>query len=169
VDEAGKMTEGEMWPILSYYYGLKKAMLLVIGDQNQLKPTILSTLLENCFVSQQTMTSLARNIMNGFPYVMFNEQHRLHPDICKLVSRLFYGDLLVTSKRQLGANGVPMAKALREFNQPHFGIDTSLLFIDVKHGKAETTAPAQDLFNAQNAAYVMNFVGAAVDCFLRDS
>ncbi|CAI7602825.1 unnamed protein product [Penicillium crustosum] len=91
IDEAAKFTEPEMWPILANYY---PSPILMVGDHYQLGPTVTSSSQTNPFVYQLHFSLFKRLIDGENGSIMLEVQHRMHPDISKLVNRQFYHNKL---------------------------------------------------------------------------
>jgi|LauGreDrversion4_2_1035121.scaffolds.fasta_scaffold01480_2 hypothetical protein len=92
IDEAGTVPEYKMPLLLT----MKAEAIVAIGDQNQLQPFSHTSndgeALDGFF--QRVVKALGKG---GVP--MLKEQYRMHPDICGLVSELFYAGELVTGER----------------------------------------------------------------------
>lgn len=91
LDEASKPTEPESWNILANY---RPRAFIFVGDHQQLKPVVMSRPDRNNFAGQLSISLFARIRLAGYPGIMFNEQHRMHPAIARLVSEVFYSGAL---------------------------------------------------------------------------
>jgi len=93
VDEAGRSTAPETFVPMS-----KGKKIILVGDHKQLPPIIDRELLERAFSEQEIQkkvleTSLFEYLYEKLPNgkkITLNNQYRMHPDIGKLVSTLFY-------------------------------------------------------------------------------
>lgn len=86
VDEGTKMTEAQLAQIWRDLTDL----IMIIGDQAQLGPTLLSKLSENPFVKQLAMSPFARFVENGHPYYMLKEVMRATAGLEAICSDVFY-------------------------------------------------------------------------------
>lgn len=66
--------------------------LIMIGDHKQLQPHNASYELSKS--SDINVSLFERLINNGLPYCILNEQHRMRPEICALISPIIYENLL---------------------------------------------------------------------------
>jgi hypothetical protein len=92
VDEATRVIEPDMWNLLGNYH---KNPLILVGDENQLRPVVLSTVEENGFVNPLRLSLFQRLKMLGHPSIMLNIQYRMNTLIGSMVSKLFYADQLI--------------------------------------------------------------------------
>lgn len=130
IDEAAKFTEPEMWPILANYY---PSPILMVGDHYQLGPTVTSSSQANPFVYQLYFSLFKRLIDGENGSIMLEVQHRMHPDISKLVNRQFYHNKLTDHE----STSNETASFLRGFNKRRFGVETNLLFLDISCSEVE--------------------------------
>ncbi|KAJ6133047.1 hypothetical protein N7471_008262 [Penicillium samsonianum] len=130
IDEAAKNTEPEMWPIFSNYHS---SPILMVGDHYQLGPTVTSGSETNPFVYQLRLSLFKRLINGQNASIMLEVQHRMHPDISKLVNRNFYQGRLTDHE----STSNETASFLRNFNKNRFGVETNLLFVDVCPSEVE--------------------------------
>lgn len=130
IDEAAKFTEPEMWPILANYY---PSPILMAGDHCQLGPTVTSSSQTNPFVYQLRLSLFKRLIEGKNGSIMLEVQHRMHPDISKLVNRQFYQSKLTDHE----STSNETASFLHDFNKRRFGVETNLLFLDISRSEVE--------------------------------
>jgi len=91
VDEAGCVLECAIPMLLQF----GPSNLILIGDHKQLQP--FTTIQDQTLLgSNHTRSLLERGVQNGFNPWFLSTQFRMHPTICTLVSRLFYGNKLKT-------------------------------------------------------------------------
>jgi hypothetical protein len=129
VDEAAKMHESSMWPILAYY---RPEAWVLLGDSKQLKPLVLSTGDVNCFAPQRHLSLFHRLIHAGHPRQNFTQQQRMHPSISAVSNRLFYAGKLTDGAGVLHNHDI--TQRLSEFNGTHFHQSHSHLMIKVTEG-----------------------------------
>lgn len=65
---------------------------VLVGDSNQLPPTVLSRVATDFFYEQSLFTRIQRSAPNSVH--MLNTQYRMHPEICRFPSQLFYSSQL---------------------------------------------------------------------------
>ena len=90
VDEATVMTEAELLMVWA-----KNEILILIGDLNQLGPTVLSTKSENPFRDQLGFAPFVRFAEMGFPFHVLTESMRMTAGLLDLANMLFYGGKLL--------------------------------------------------------------------------
>lgn len=84
IDEAAQAVE--VSALIPFKYGCKRPIL--IGDQHQLPPTVMSTEASKKGYSRSLFVRLMES--NQGRVHLLNEQYRMHPDISKLPSAVFY-------------------------------------------------------------------------------
>ena len=109
VDEAAQATEAEV--LLACITATPRRLVLV-GDPCQLPATVISPHAEGLSRSMMERLQLARAVQrDGWAHgsaacVLLTQQHRMHPDLAELPSRLFYSGRLETpaavSQRRVG-------------------------------------------------------------------
>ena len=90
LDEAGSMPEWKM-PLLTRF---QPRLLLSVGDHKQLPPFTNCRNFRPVSVLQRLSDTLAATRK---PVKMLDTQYRMHPDICRVVSKHFYGGRLWTA------------------------------------------------------------------------
>ncbi|KAG8546517.1 hypothetical protein GDO81_018747 [Engystomops pustulosus] len=97
VDEAGQSCEVEtIIPLLH-----RCTKLVLVGDPEQLPPTVISTKAEDLGYGQSLMARLCRHLDNtghGSRILQLTIQYRMHPDICLFPSNYFYKGVLKTER-----------------------------------------------------------------------
>ncbi|KAM3911735.1 putative helicase senataxin [Leptodactylus fuscus] len=97
VDEAGQSCEVEtIIPLLH-----RCTKLVLVGDPEQLPPTVISTKAEDLGYGQSLMARLCRQleaIGHSSPILQLTIQYRMHPDICLFPSGYFYRGVLKTDR-----------------------------------------------------------------------
>jgi superfamily I DNA and/or RNA helicase len=91
IDEAGTVPEFKLPLLLT----MNAEAIVAIGDQNQLQPFSHA---ERDGEGQDGFFQRAVKALSG-KVPMLKEQYRMHPDICELVSSLFYAKRLETNAR----------------------------------------------------------------------
>lgn len=89
VDEAAQSSECAVFPALTY--GCEQ--LILIGDQNQLPPMVLSG---KALESGLGVSLFSRLMAAGLEPVLLTEQYRMHPKIAEFASASFYGNRIVS-------------------------------------------------------------------------
>ncbi|XP_078082512.1 putative helicase senataxin isoform X2 [Mustelus asterias] len=103
VDEAGQACETEI--LIPLIFRCPK--LVLVGDREQLPPTIISMKARELSYGQSMMCRLQKclqdevkqNICGRSPVMMLLTQYRMHPDICLFPSKYIYGSLLKTDEK----------------------------------------------------------------------
>jgi len=119
IDEAGQASE--LTTLIPMQHHIKHAVL--IGDPNQLPPTIISKVAQNYLYEQ----SLFKRIQNCRPDLvkMLDVQYRMHPMISQFPRQYFYENRLKDHESML-------AKRTRPWHQDPAGRFPPFLFLDVK-------------------------------------
>lgn len=152
IDEAAKPTEPETWNALANYQPRVK---ILVGDDQQLKPEVHSNRQDNNFGGQLSLSLFARLRFAGFPTVMFEEQHRMHPLISALVSEISYNRALRDSplvKVEARATTI-----VRGVNKELYGIDKPFLFLNVVQSR-DKAGPQNSRENLINVAVIMTHI-----------
>ena len=160
VDEAGQASEGELVVPLQ----LRPLNLVLIGDPQQLPPTVLSTENARLGWSRSSMERLMRLL--GAPFRLLDTQYRMHPRISSFPNGEFYGGRLVDSDlvkaplRPLHSSGGgidPTCATVQAMLRHSSVFRTPFLFLDVKgkeHGGARGGA-VRSISNPTEAAFVV--------------
>ncbi|KAG8447592.1 hypothetical protein GDO86_014918 [Hymenochirus boettgeri] len=97
VDEAGQSCEVEtLIPLLH-----RCSKLVLVGDPEQLPPTVISMKAEDLGYGQSLMSRLCRHLESPglkSPVLQLTVQYRMHPDICFFPSYFFYKRILKTDR-----------------------------------------------------------------------
>uniref|UniRef100_A0A8C5R0I1 Senataxin n=1 Tax=Leptobrachium leishanense TaxID=445787 RepID=A0A8C5R0I1_9ANUR len=97
VDEAGQCCEVEnLIPLLH-----RCAKLVLVGDPEQLPPTVISVKAEELGYGQSLMSRFYKHFQNispESPVMQLTTQYRMHPDICLFPSNYFYKRTLKTDR-----------------------------------------------------------------------
>ncbi|XP_018421253.1 PREDICTED: probable helicase senataxin [Nanorana parkeri] len=97
VDEAGQSCEVEtLIPLLH-----RCCKLVLVGDPEQLPPTVISMKAEELGYGQSLMSRLCQILEasgSNTPVLQLTKQYRMHPDICLFPSKHFYNSVLRTDR-----------------------------------------------------------------------
>ena len=157
LEEAAELLEGQLLASLPS----SVEHVILFGDHHQLRPNVENRELEtapynlavSCFERLAAMPDVT------FPWKrMLTKQHRMHPDISKLVNP-FYGDRLVD------AEGV---KDRRIVQKPHVGceipseavagVQGRMLFVQIADGYETKARFSYSIYNRREAQYIAYFV-----------
>lgn len=135
IDEAAQCIE--LSALIPLKYGCKQCVM--VGDPNQLPPTVLSQAAANLHYEQ----SLFVRMFNRFPDCvhMLNMQFRMHPAISKFPSREFYQGKLLDGPRMAELTARPW----------HSKLFPPYKFFDVKGGQHKQSKETKSLFNRREA------------------
>uniref|UniRef100_A0A3B1J3J0 Senataxin n=1 Tax=Astyanax mexicanus TaxID=7994 RepID=A0A3B1J3J0_ASTMX len=90
VDEAGQAKEAEsLIPLLH-----RCPALILVGDPDQLTPTVVSQKAKELGYDQSLMARLWKSLHPSNPSIFLSIQYRMHPDICSFPSKYIYGNRL---------------------------------------------------------------------------
>uniref|UniRef100_UPI00398F70DA probable helicase senataxin isoform X2 n=1 Tax=Pristiophorus japonicus TaxID=55135 RepID=UPI00398F70DA len=103
VDEAGQACETEILIPLMY----RCPKLILVGDPEQLPPTIISMEARKlsygrsmmCRLQQCLQDEVKQNNFGHNPVALLLTQYRMHPDICLFPSKYIYGNMLKTDEQ----------------------------------------------------------------------
>lgn len=119
IDEACQATE--ISTIIPFKYNPDK--VIMVGDPNQLPPTVISN-------QSQLQVSLFERLLSCHQPVMLDVQYRMHPDICRLSSTLFYDGRIKTSADIARLRGKSRSGSVYGFRP--------LSFVDILEKKEKT-------------------------------
>lgn len=106
--------------------------LILVGDEKQLPPTVLSSLEENEFHEQLTVSLFDRLKTCGLKTVILNQQYRMISQLTEHLNRTVY-DSKVVNKIRLEDR--PLAQLFRSWVQARYSLATNLLWLDVPNGE----------------------------------
>ncbi|RHZ68502.1 DEAD/DEAH box helicase [Aspergillus thermomutatus] len=150
VDEAARLTEPELWPMLAWF---NPRAILLVGDHQQLRPFVFSRRNENPFQSQLAISLFSRLKLNGLMDVMFTEQHRMVTQLCDLVSGVFYNSQLSTAQ-SLDSSVSQTSTMVSNYNRRVLRKAGSLIFLDVPGAKDHCDSRQRSRINPDLAAVV---------------
>ncbi|KIW26954.1 uncharacterized protein PV07_06739 [Cladophialophora immunda] len=135
VDEAARVPEYQMWPLLACYPNAVGKVL--VGDPNQLGPMIRgddtkddAKSIINPFQRQLEMSLQQRLQSAGFTSAFFNVQYRAVEKIARIYSNVCYGGLLQHG-RTSELEDDQLAKDIIEHNRQTYGIPEPVVFYDI--------------------------------------
>ncbi|EKG20501.1 hypothetical protein MPH_02224 [Macrophomina phaseolina MS6] len=123
VDEAARISEADLWHGLAWFPG---AVRIMVGDTHQIRPFVH---LQNDFHRQAGVSLMRRLVCAGFRTVQLTEQHRYDPDICRVISTVWYEDALTTAPR---ANPRPADELFRAWSKTFCGIESQIVCLNTK-------------------------------------
>ncbi|ORX42804.1 P-loop containing nucleoside triphosphate hydrolase protein [Piromyces finnis] len=141
IDEASQASE--LTTLIPFCHNIPKAIL--IGDPNQLPPTILNSEAADNFYGKSLFQRLQENSPNSVH--LLNIQYRMHPNISKLSSRCFYSNEIINGENVKSSNwNKPWC------NNSNFG---PLMFYDIK---GVTNKSNNSLNNVTESNQILNFI-----------
>ncbi|KAL0952879.1 hypothetical protein HGRIS_007097 [Hohenbuehelia grisea] len=92
VEEAGEILESHVLTAL----GSSKEQLILIGDHKQLRPKVndYKLTVEKGDGYDLNVSLFERLVLKGYPHETLSQQHRMRPEIAKLIRQLTYPDLV---------------------------------------------------------------------------
>jgi hypothetical protein len=154
VEEAGEILESHVLTAMTS----DTQQLVLIGDHKQLRPKISNY---NLSVEKGDGYDLNRSlferlIIRGFPHTSLSKQHRMRPEISRLVRSLTYPDLQ-------DAEGTRNRPALRGFQNDVVFVNHGHLETDLQNVKEKrdptATCSKQNLFEVQMILMVVRYLG----------
>ncbi|KAF0291509.1 putative helicase senataxin [Amphibalanus amphitrite] len=141
VDEAGQCIEPEAF--IPFEYGFTK--LVLVGDHNQLPPTVMSKVAADLGLGRsllERLNTVFDSSHGASPVVMLRQQYRMNLEICRWPSTRFYGGQLETC--------VPPPPAALQRLRPYLLLQTA--------GSTETRHQQGGFSNDREAALVVRVV-----------
>ena len=111
IEEAGQVLESHVVTALPP----KCKQLILIGDHQQLRPSISTYHLGKNYGLDISL--FERFIKNDFPYTQLLEQHRMRPEIAKIMSTIFY-------------NGLKNHPSVSRYPQQVYGLGKNMFFLN---------------------------------------
>ncbi|KAK5087681.1 NFX1-type zinc finger-containing protein 1 [Exophiala xenobiotica] len=145
IDEAAHEREDALLPIFAARFKLDPIICL-IGDKNQLAPTVLSSRVTNGFSPQLQISLMERMAKVGMPFWMLTEQSRMVPDIAKIVNVIGYKGQLTNSPSTAVAQR-PFAQWFRNYASQLVGTESNAIFLNV--GKSPFNVTELDAKNSR--------------------
>lgn len=136
IDEAGQGLEADC---LIPFRASVKAVVMV-GDEKQLAPTVISREDENEFHAQMSISLFERLKRYGLPHIFLNEQYRSVREIVEHTNQTVYQGLVHNS---IWFEGRPTAIAFRAWARQNHGKEANELFFNVSRGQAQKDPTAE--------------------------
>ena len=155
VDEAGRLTEGAIWPILAFH---GQVPTLFLGDRCQTGPFATAREEENGFCKQLRLPFFGRLLDAGIASTTFVRQHRFPSAVCDFLSKQFYADELESAP---SVDKHPSIPRLKRFNKTHWGREELMVYVDMPYSKCQTFGENKtSKINVLQLALVLQKVGA---------
>jgi superfamily I DNA and/or RNA helicase len=156
VDEAGKAMDADVIVPMAFYL---PRVLVLVGDERQLRPTVISRRFENCFAEQLSYSLMARLKKLGALTAFLSEQHRMTAGLVELPSQLFYNGRLKDDLTSTAIQGRPRAQWFVDFAHRRLGLrrnDVPRVFVDLDESECERKGESK--YNKHHAGYLLNLV-----------
>lgn len=154
MDEAAKVMESDLWPLLQHYN--KLVWKLLVGDPDQLGPVIQSTQKNNPFFYVIKHSLMVRLLCTGATYHLLTEQSRAIPQLAEPYNHVVY-DKLLTHAPSTNPKLRPVAQAIRKFNLKHFNRNSNIIYVDLTDGEAQKTATGS-VYNNKSCQFGLNLL-----------
>jgi superfamily I DNA and/or RNA helicase len=132
--------------------------IVAVGDPKQLQPVVMSDQKSNNLSGQLRLSTSARLMKLGHPFVLLKEQHRMVEGTGELVSDLAYGGQIMngagTSIQDRQVSGLMQAFLNNKFGLP--AAASPRLLFDVERGTMTPVATSK--VNLQNAGFVIQLI-----------
>ncbi|KAL9097313.1 MAG: hypothetical protein Q9165_000740 [Trypethelium subeluteriae] len=150
-DEAGRITDVGMCSGLGQ---VNPKVISLCGDSTQGTAINNTPHSENQFVSYGKVSFLGRCIVNGTSVVELHIQNRFHPDICDVISPVWYDHKLLTGK---GPMQEERSRLLKNLAKRWFGKDKNCIWVNIKDGATRVNA-TKSQFNSYNVGITTSLV-----------
>jgi hypothetical protein len=157
VDEASRSLEADTWNVLANY---AKTPLILIGDEAQLRPVVLSTPDNNGFVYPMKMSLFHRLKLLRHPSVMLRVQYRMVDIMGSMISDLFYDGKLVNGPGT-DIPSRPLTQAIMQYVQDRWRVQSPIVLLNVEGNKQRDSTKSS--YNLANASVVMHLVVDLLD------
>ena len=140
IEEAGHVLESHVVTALPP----KCKQLILIGDHQQLRPTTSTYHMAKNYGLDISL--FERFIKNGFPYSRLEEQHRMRPEIAKIMSTVFY-------------NGLKNHTAVTKYPKNVLGLEKNLFFLThnyLEQGALEGEVATKSKVNLHESAILLH-------------
>jgi len=124
IDEATQATEPRSLIAIQKLENSDSSKIILVGDQNQLPPTVLCKEAEDKGLKISLFDRIVRNKNEDINYNMLQIQYRMHPVLRAFPSKEFYDNQLLDGKNCLSSN-LDMSKSFDMKKFPLIYIDTS--------------------------------------------
>ena len=145
-DEAGQLTDPDL--ICGCIHNPN--LVMFVGDHQQLGPIIKA---KASMKSKYDIVLLERLVLNHMRPKLLRTQYRMHPEISKFPSQLFYGNLLI--------NGVKKEDRILPFGRFKWpNKNLPIMMWNVKDGTEQSTEGMKSVYNEKEAQCVGQIVGS---------
>jgi len=152
VDEAGRLTEGEIWPLFANY---GRVLMVFLGDCKQTGPVVRAGPAANGFCAQLELPFFTRLLTAGAPVTVFNHQHRYPTEVCTILSKHFYDNGLESSPE---VDHRQYIAELRRFNKNNLGNDNLMMFVNTSGSRCESVGKSKSKMSTVQLAIVLDLV-----------
>ncbi|KAJ9500643.1 hypothetical protein H2202_003859 [Exophiala xenobiotica] len=167
VDEAARVVEYELWPLLAFYQNLVGKIL--VGDIDQLPPVLKSTGIDagkaknprsrvkpNPFVAQLELSFQERIQAAGFNAAFFQVQHRAVPQIAAVFNNVIYDGRLLNHE-STHVDHRALAQKVVQHNESIFKYASPVVFVDLPDAEEELRPGSHSKHNSAyaNAALII--------------
>lgn len=132
--------------------------LVLVGDHKQLPATVFSRIAESHLYNRSLFERLHQS---GYPMCVLKRQMRMHPEIAKFPSELFYGGEIEDAPNILDL------VTDQEWTRAHPTVFGPLVFFDIEQGKE--TVSLQSKVNEEEAAFVECIISTLMKRFPADA
>ena len=132
--------------------------LVLVGDHKQLPATVFSRIAESHLYNRSLFERLHQS---GYPMCVLKRQMRMHPEIAKFPSELFYGGEIEDAPNILDL------VTDQEWTRAHPTVFGPLVFFDIEEGKE--TVSLQSKVNEEEAAFVECIIATLMKRFPADA
>jgi len=155
VDEAGRLTEGQIWPILAFHGQVPTVFL---GDRCQTGPFAKAREQKNGFCKQLRLPFFGRLLDAGAASTTFVRQHRFPSTVCGFLSWHFYKNELESAG---SVDEHPLISSFKQFNLTHLKRDQLMVYVDMPFSIPQRTAEWKtSQLNVLQLAKVLQLVDA---------
>jgi len=133
VDEAGRLTEGAIWPILAFHGQVPTVFL---GDRCQTGPFMKAKEQKNGFCKQLRLPFFGRLLDAGAASTTFIRQHRFPSAVCKFLSKHFYKDELESAA---SVDEHTLISTFKQFNLTQLKCDELMVYVDMPFSISQRT------------------------------
>jgi AAA domain/DnaJ domain len=130
---------------------------IFLGDPRQMKPIMQTEKFAsggtNGFVGQMRTSPIAIWCANGLQVIFLRTQYRGVPIIMEIPSQVFYQGMLLhgPSTHEISR---PICLRMKEYNRETFLKNSSVVFVDVKHGEQKKSGTSS--YNEENIKWTLN-------------
>lgn len=149
VDEATQASEPDVLiPLSIMINNGSQAQLILVGDQHQLPPTILSRNQDQTLGMGLETSLFVRLWRNGIDTQLLNVQYRMHPNISVFPSSHFYFKRL---RDGIGSEDRPLPTLFATRRADSILVKSRTLFLNVPEGQEETDSKSTDIVTVRHS------------------